>query len=304
MAKPTATHSGSVKGPNQAQASVAIVRPPPFQIRPLTQRQHYLKMCIYGNYGVGKTHLAGTAVEVPELRDVLLINAESGDMTLEAFEGIDEVTVHDFRTLARVYEYLKAHCVARDADDEDKLCELQEKAFGAAPENKARRYKTVIVDSLSEVEQYSFNQLLGVQDTTRLDDEVMAAEFKEYKQNHSMVLRLVRNFRNLPMHVIFTCAEAYIQDEQKRQKFSLDLTGKLAKKVQGFMDMVGYLVVGTPPDENTAAPRRLHVTPSGTGKFDAKHRYANFKKAYFDNPSIKMILTDTGLLSEDGARIK
>lgn len=292
--------------PNQPQATAVAKRPPPFQIKPMASRQHHLKLLIYGNYGTGKTHLAGTASEVTQLQDVLLINAEAGDLTLENFENIDEVTVQDFKTLARVFEFLKAHCVARDAQDDEKLAELQERVFGQGPSKDVplRKYNTVILDSLSEIEQYSFNQLLGVLDTTKLDEEVMSAEFKEYKQNHGMILRLVRNFRNLPMHVIFTCAETYTQDETKKMRFTLDLTGKLSKKVQGFMDMVGYLVVGQAQDENSEAPRRLYVSPSGTGRYDAKHRYAGFRKPYFDNPTIGLILKETGLLSKEGARIK
>jgi len=263
---------------------------------------------VYGNYGTGKTHLAGTASEIPELRDVLLINAESGDLTLDAFEYIDEVTIHDFKTLARVYEFLKAHCAARDANDEDKLEAMQRKFFYAAEDEELelRRYKTVIVDSLSEVEQYCLNALLGIADNTKLDDEVQSAEWSEYKKNNSMMLRLARNFRNLPMNVIFTCAEAYTQDETKKMRFTLDLTGKLSKKIQGFMDMVGYLQSGQAQHEEgkqeVTIPRRLSVTP--TPRFDAKHRYASFKGTHFDNPTIGKILKETGLLSKEGALLK
>jgi hypothetical protein len=163
------------------------------------------------------------------------------------------------------------------------------------------------VDSLSEAEQYCLNQLLGVTDTTKLDEDPNAAEFKEYKQNHTMILRLVRNFRTLPMNIIFTCAEHYVQNETKKMKYTPALTGKLSKQVQGFMDMVGYLVIGQKKAEEGKEPeqvRRLYVTPSPRGDFDAKHRYTSFKGDYFDNPSIEKILELTGLSSKEGVAVK
>jgi len=318
----TSPPSGGVKpkaqvsaagGPQKPQATAQAMRPPAFRIRPITKREHHLKLLIYGNYGVGKTHLAGTSSEQSSMRDVLLINAESGDMTLEEFDHIDEVTVTNFNTLARVYEFVKAHCESRVKGDDERLAVLQERFFGEPVGEdhitRLRRYNTVIIDSLSEVNQYCLNQLLGVTASTKLDEDPMAAEFKEYKQNHTMMLRFVRAFRDLPMHVIFTAAEAYVQDEMKRQHFTPEMTGKLSKQIQGFMDMVGYYVMGTPtelegkPGEKVV-PRRLFVMPNMHGKHDAKHRYVRFKGSHFDNPSIPKILREIGFTDGEGVQVK
>ena len=103
------------------------------------------------------------------------------------------------------------------------------------------------------------------------------------------------------MHVIFTAAEQFNQDENKRYKYSPDLTGKLSKKIQGFMDMVGYLAVGK---EGEKTIRRLYVSPSPQGKYDAKHRYQAFTAEFFLNPTIKSILIETGLANKDGTPLK
>ena len=304
VGKPQAT----VGGPNAGQkAKQAVKTPPPFQVRPLQKRERYLKLLIYGNFGTGKTHLAGTASEIPAMQDVFLMNAEAGDMTLDIFSGIDEVTVKTMKEVARVFEFLRKHCAAREAGDMDQLAKMQEFYTGQPVEGEPKQYKTVIVDSLSEIEQYCMAQLLGQEQMTKLDEDPNAAEWKEYKQNNHMIARMVRQFRNLPMHVIFTCAESFIQDETKKQKFSPALSGKLSKQVQGFFDMVGYLATANPKEEGdgiiseSAIARRLYVTPSKTGKFDAKHRYSKFKGSYFQDPTNKSILEACGLLDSEGA---
>ena len=278
------------------------VRPPPFQIGTTQRRERYLKMLVYGNYGVGKTTLACSALEVPSMNDIILISAESGTLSV-AEQAIDEVTVRDFRTFGAINEFLKQHCKARDEGNEEFLQQSEAKLKRVEPSDikKPRHYNTVIIDSLSEVEAYCFNQLLGITDTTRLDDVPQSAEWTEYKQNHTMMQRVVRGFRDLPMHVIFTAGEQYTQDEAKRLKYSPDMTGKLAKKVQGFMDMVGYYVMAQSGEK---IARRLYVMPSTAGKYDAKHRYAAFKGDHFEDPSIKKILTQVGLADKDGVPLK
>lgn len=285
----------------------------PFRIESVRDRDRYLNLLVYGEYGTGKTTLLGTACEVPQMSDVIMLDAESGDLSLNQYPDLDVIPIQRYSQVARVHEFLKLHCKFRveqeqldagrevkgiDYDPLEKMAELETRLKGLdSPPANPRRYKTVIMDSLSEVEEYHMYSLLGVTDSTRLDDEVAGAEWAEYKKNHTQIQRMIRNFRDLPMHFLTAAAAQFAQDESKRRLFTVQLTGKLSKKVQGFMDMVGYLVVGSQTTENGTVPmRRLYVQPPGDAKYDAKNRFAVYKEPHFDNPSIGEILKKCELL--------
>jgi len=293
-----ATNPAGPTSPSKAAASFVI----PSKRPPLP----YFKGLFYGDYGSGKTYLCGTAVEVPAMRDVLMISAEAGELTLYDPDGkypfhlIDTVRATDYKTIARIYDFLKFHCQLRDlansnTDARDRLIKLQKVVMPDMVDGeRIREYRTVIIDSLTEAEAYCMAQLLGVNDATKMDEEVQAAEWAEYRKQHTMIHRMVRNFRDLPTHTLFTAARAYIQDESKRQIYSPMMTGKLSSQVQGFMDLVGYLVVGQPGEDNQPLPRRLYVQPAP--RFAAKSRLSKYKGAHFDNPTMHSILSNVGLL--------
>ena len=288
----------------QVQATAAPKKPPPFRIKSRKERakNKFIKMLIYADYGVGKTYLAGTAADVKQMRDVLVINAESGELTLDTtdehnFENIDTVTVTTFIQCASIYDFLKLHCKYREENNIEEMKKLQARLTGLEVEDIAdedvKQYRTVIIDSLTEVEVYCMNQLLGISASTGLQEETQSAEWSEYKKQFSMIQRLIRSFRDLPINVIIICARQYTQDEQKKMIFGPNLTGKLSGAVQGFVDIVGYLVMGS-ADDDGKIPRRMFIQP--IGRYAAKCRFSNCKTPHWDNPTMKSILTDVKML--------
>lgn len=262
----------------------------------------YIKMMVYGAPGSGKTTLMASAVDVPHMQDVLFIDAEKGEMTIDDNDRImnageiDRIRITDFSMVAQVQEYLKAHCHYRDAGDIESLRKLEARAKGIDPSEieTPKQYRTAIVDSLSEINEFCMYQLLSLSTDMKLDVNTMdVAEWPEFRKNNQMMQLLVRAYRDLPMNILFTCSIQYTQDETKRKFFAPNITGKLAGQVQGFMDIVGYIQTGKVPEGKDEAPRRVYIQP--VGNFDAKNRRSSYKKAYFENPTMSTVMSDLGL---------
>lgn len=265
-------------------------------------KNRWLNIIVYGGYGTGKSTLAASSCDVAEMNDVLMVDAESGDMALEDSTrvrnalNIDRIRVTDFKMVAHVQEFLKMHCKYRDEGNLDGLRNLEARVKGLQPTDikTPRQYKTVIIDSLTEVEQFNLYNLLGIDQNMKLTDaggesvELDVARFDEFRKNNQMMQLLVRAYRDLPMNVIIVCAQQYAQDELKRMHYTPALTGKLSSQVQGFVDIVGHLQVGKIVEGQSEAKRRLYVQP--VGNFDAKFRKASYKSTYFDDPTMSSIM--------------
>lgn len=277
---------------------------PSFTVRSMTEvRDRYLNMLIYGPYGVGKTTLACSAAYVREMGDVILGNVEAGDMPVEGWD-LDAADITNYTQFARMHDYLRVHCELRDKNDleglakteiffkglglpfEDEEMEALRQEKVAAIKKHPRKYRTVVIDSLSEVQKLCMYQLLGIKvGIQALDIEPDTPQFAEWGKSAEMIRLLVRTYRNLKMHSIFVCGRGEEQDEFKRFHFKPALPGKLANEVQGFLDVVGYYVGA--PLEGGEMVRRLYVAPGTT--YAAKHRFRNFKGVFLENPTMQDI---------------
>ncbi len=265
-----------------------------FRVQSVVEEELWLKAIIYGQWGAGKTTLGATADEITSLRDVLFINAEAGALSLrKRFPHLDSIPISNFTQFSRIHEYLGLHCKARDANDIITLTRLESIVRGVDPATikTPKKYRTVVIDSLSEIQRYAMMALLGITlEQVALDYPPESPGYQQWGQSGEQILTLVRVFRNLPLNVIFICSQKEEQDETKRYHYKVDLPGKLAGKVQGFVDVVGYLSVVsqlTADKKDMMYTRRLFLAP--TPFFDAKNRIGN-KTTYIDDPTIEKLL--------------
>jgi hypothetical protein len=279
-------------------------------------RKRYGKFLFYGAPGSGKTTLAGTSVDIEPMRDVLAIQFEGGEEVLrdndriENDDLIDVVRIKEMAQLVKLYSFLQNHCRARDKGDEEMLIRMQNAVFHGdiddtgAPNNpnlyegeRLRRYHTVIIDSLTEVEAQNLATTLNLDaQGIEVGGDTQTAGWDEYRKNNHTMQRNVRAMRDLDLNVIFICAQSYTQDELKRFHYGPAMTGKLATQIQGFVDVVGWLIVGL--NEAQKPVRRLAVQPHTGPKADAKNRFAKYKEPYFEDPTMEDLMVGFGLIEK------
>lgn len=265
----------------------------------------YLNLLIYGPFGAGKTILAATAEQCEITKSVILADAEGGRKSISEFgiKGIEGFRINTFKGFNKLYEFCRSHTQLRDGyqaevnkqstaakDFLGKMIKL-EAWLREAPEDTTKLPKlfyTVLIDSLTEVQKYAMYHILGIDiNTIKLTDEIAIPQIQHWGKNAEMIRLLVRSFRDLDMHTIFTTLDQADRDEFDGSiSITPSLPGKLAKEVCAFLDIVGYLHVTIDPQ--TKQPKRvLQVQPAG--KINAKSRFPSLGVAV-ENPTIGKIV--------------
>lgn len=180
-----------------------------------------VNILLYGKPGVGKTRLAGTADDVPEMRKVLFIDVEGGTFTLrKSNPNCDVIRIKTWPELQGLYNELH-----RGAHD----------------------YRTVVLDSLTELQKldmyYILAELTKGERASGKDIDEDIASVREWGRSIEHIRKLVRGFRDLPMNVIFTAHQKEDKDKKGKITIKPSLPGKLADEVAGFLDVVLYMYV-------------------------------------------------------------
>jgi hypothetical protein len=219
----------------------------------LGERTDFVKMLVYGVPGVGKTYLAGTADDVEAMRPVLFIDIEGGTKTIKQLHpNIDVIRVRD------------------QFDEKGKMIKTSWEKLQDVYEELRRgvTYKTIVVDSLTEAQKMAMYSVMmrTVQNDPSRDPDIPAQ--RDWGKSGEMVRRMVRAFRDLDAHVIFTALEASVKDAKDGSvTITPSLPGKLAFEISAFLDEVLYLYARPQGEEII---RRVLTQP--TGKNIAKDR--------------------------------
>lgn len=236
-----------------------------------------LKMIVYSPPGHGKTTLLGTAAGDPRLSPMLLIEFEGGTRSIRS--KVKKISIDQLGKEKPKVDVI--HTVEiRTWGDFDLVYDFLLTAD--------HPYRSIGLDSLSEMNYLNMQTVLldaGIQDKNRDPD---VPEQRDYLKSASQMRRLVRYFRDLPMHVFMTSGAQQGQDPRtKTSMMMMSLTGKLVFEIPGLFDVVGYLAMVD--QEDGATERWLFTQP--TGRFDAKDRTEGGKLGeYIVNPTLPKIL--------------
>lgn len=200
--------------------------------RPMSEK---FSAIIYGKKGVGKTSLAASAAKVPELSPVLYMAIEDGSSVLDKDyhddPNLDVVYVEDWPTGASVIDALA---------------------------NNQTKYKTVIVDTISELQEHMKEH------TTEAGYGLWAY----IADNSISVMKMLH--RSKFVNVIFTThAEKLKEEDSGKVLMSPYFLGKKTiEEALKPIDLVLYLALGK---DESGQP--VHVLQTkGDGKIDASDR--------------------------------
>lgn len=224
-----------------------------------------VNMLIYGEPGVGKTRIIGSADAVPEMRKVLIVDVDGGALTVkDDFPNVDVVRVENFDQLQAVYNSLRAG---------------------------GHGYGTVGIDTITEVQKYNMTDVMArlvARDPARNE---FVPDRREWAISSEMVRRMIHAFKDLPLNTIFT---AHVKDDEDPSTGATfkrpDLPGKLARQIPGWFDLVVYMYereVQTRNEKNEVTGtevKRLWLTKNG-GKVIVKDRSNKMPRIYEVKPN-------------------
>jgi hypothetical protein len=228
-------------------------------IRKAAQERPTLNVLIYGAYGAGKTLLAGTADDVPDMRKVLFLDIEGGTFTLQhRFPNTDVVRITDWDQLGPIYDEFKA---------------------GVHPV-----YNTVVIDSLTEAQVMNMDKVMEQLVLRNPDRNPDVPDRREWMINQKQVVKMIRFFRDLPVTTIFTALLREKQDDNGKTMLQPELPGQLGARAPALFDEVFYLYVRNvklSEEEEKPQDHRLMLTGQ-TEKVRAKDRSGRLPKVMVD----------------------
>lgn len=188
------------------------------KVRKASESQANPTLLIYGEGGSGKTTLAASACEVPELCPVLHLNIENGADSIRSNQDIEVVDIDSVTELQNVYNDLRNH-------------------DGAG-------YKTVIVDNLTEAQSQGLDHILKSPKIINDFVEFEGASWSNgaYSRSSEQMRKLMRYFRDLPLYTIFIAWERDYSDNNI-PKWGPNFTKTFGQEAPGLVNDVYHLTV-------------------------------------------------------------
>lgn len=152
------------------------------RIVPVRDAEPYVKILVYGRNGKGKTRFAATAPK-PLVIDI----NEKGTRSVRNYKDVDVLPVSKWPDIVYAYWML------REGD---------------------HRYESVVIDTLTAMQHLCMRHVLGEEADRDPHKDPNMPSRREWGKLAELMKPLILQFRNLPMHVIFTAQERVTSDSE------------------------------------------------------------------------------------------
>lgn len=239
--------------------------------------RRFCKALIFAPAGAGKTVLLGTAQEDSRTSPMLLLDFEGGTESLAGLE-IDTVPIRSWDDYNQAYEALANGDTVEFEDDEG----------GYTIDFSV--YQSLGIDSISETHRFALLEILRAEGPTRRIPDLI--EQGDYGRATTQMRRLLREFRDLDLHVFFS-ANAKEADVAREGRVRLpDLAGQMAEEVAGLVSVAGYLAQFEEEDGSLHRTLLLHSFPKYRVK--ARTRWGVSAPTEIIDPTISLLLDALG----------
>ena len=233
----------------------------PSKIGDLGKYGNWIRAMIVADAGFGKTVFCGTAKNA-----LFLTTDPEGTISAKVFGSTaKEWKIESWTEFNESYRYL------RDGG-------IKELNLGV-----------VIVDNISEAQNLGMTETMHIaRDRNKGLDEFVPTQ-QDYQRSQNMLRQMVKQFHDLPVHIIWTAWQKVEEDREGNPYFAPGIHGQqgmLAQTIAGYMNIVGYgEVLKNSKDEEV---RRLWFSQSGS--FRGKDRF-NVLGRYRDRLDVPKMLT-------------
>lgn len=171
---------------------------------------------------MGKTPFIATALDHKDTRPLLVLDCEGGILSARDRKDLHVRQVRTEREIRDIGNMLY------EAAD-----------FSTDPPTLP--YKTVAIDTYSELAKRIMNEIMKEVVQRRPDQQVEVPSQREYLILGERIRDITRFFKDLPCNTIFSCHSGEAKNNANQQIFFPQFTGQLRHAIAGHCDIVGYM---------------------------------------------------------------
>lgn len=170
-------------------------------IKDVGDTEDFLKMLAYGRGGMGKTSFGASGAKLAGLKTLVIDFNEQGTVSIKRHPNTKVARVEFWEELDWIYWYLKV---------------------------KKHDFKVVVLDTVSSMAVLGMKWVLGDEVSRDGSRDPMMPDKRHWGKLGELMKTQIWNFRNLPMHVIFTAHERTSVEEDEEENVTVEVVPSIS----------------------------------------------------------------------------